>query len=945
MIFRALLKYRGGIIACTLALSHILGAAVSIAAQGGPALLPDDVTQKLVEKAIIARDPTADRLNRYLDETVELLNQTEAEDSDAEGDEPPFALGKTRRASILAKLNEFDSMREEVRERFATIHSNLLTYSMPDKVQAWDDLLAKVEERFDRITTALNALHSSSSRVKKNQALDNAKMIVRELYEQVGKQEIPDSMPVPTFRQDLPASPVPQPESDETPQYISQDQAPASNVYAFLGNTLLAPPATPPEAASCYYTDADLADDGQEIQKTEDIKALAQQLGYSPVKIYKYVYDNIKYEPYYGSLKGAQGTLIAGSGNATDQASLLIALLRTSNIPARYVKGKITIDDKLQSDDKALPAHLGRAPRWLGAKTYQAAVNILSFGNILAGIHMISNIVRGIYLLDHVWVEACVPYGHYRGARIDNAGTRWIPLDTSFKDISYQQGIATNVQFDYNSTNGYMSTLTDQLPHEKYAEQVETDIKSLNPNSANNTLPDVGYLGTQNPLKLDILPASLPYAVTQFSNWSNSRTPETAVIPDTHRYRLSVTVKNGATQLLSTNISYPNAALKRISLSYTPADPQSQNYWSTWGGEVPALPLGTVMLSPVIQLEGFPQGATTGSVPLGTDHTLIMKLDLGEVTRNDSWCMNDSGSPSKTVTLTIASPCVASQTAHGLADGTPVVFSTTGTLPTGVVPGTTYYGRVTGVAAPVNNFHLYDTLVHAMDTANTVGRVVTSGSQSGTQSMSSYDPDPNCLNKTVYTTIKAGNYHALQANAFQTSDRLLANRSANLISTVRANPVAPTPAQETAYDSTTGEFLHIVLLKYLRYVRDSSKFIGELQGFSALHGNDIGITSSNMKISYLFNIPYAVYPGGLLIDVKGAQSRIVKLDTAATTTSALLSESWPSFKLAAYTASAYEHYVWQENARLDAISTVRNCRQETKNHFENKEIRKGRIQT
>jgi hypothetical protein len=48
----------------------------------------------------------------------------------------------------------------------------------------------------------------------------------------------------------------------------------------------------------------------------------------------------------------------------------------------------------------------------------------------------------------------------------------------------------------------------------------------------------------------------------------------------------------------------------------------------------------------------------------------------------------------ETVTITIASPGVVSWTAHGLANGTPIVLSTTGALPTGLTAGTTYY--VTG---------------------------------------------------------------------------------------------------------------------------------------------------------------------------------------------------------------------------------------------------------
>ena len=46
---------------------------------------------------------------------------------------------------------------------------------------------------------------------------------------------------------------------------------------------------------------------------------------------------------------------------------------------------------------------------------------------------------------------------------------------------------------------------------------------------------------------------------------------------------------------------------------------------------------------------------------------------------------------SATATITIASPGVVTWAGHGLPANTPVVLATTGTLPTGLVAGTTYY--------------------------------------------------------------------------------------------------------------------------------------------------------------------------------------------------------------------------------------------------------------
>lgn len=71
----------------------------------------------------------------------------------------------------------------------------------------------------------------------------------------------------------------------------------------------------------------------------------AAALNHDPYEIFKFVRDEIKYEVYVGSLRGARGTLWSMAGNALDQASLLIALLRVSGIKARYVTGTLAKPD------------------------------------------------------------------------------------------------------------------------------------------------------------------------------------------------------------------------------------------------------------------------------------------------------------------------------------------------------------------------------------------------------------------------------------------------------------------------------------------------------------------------------------------------------------------------------------------------------------------------
>lgn len=83
-----------------------------------------------------------------------------------------------------------------------------------------------------------------------------------------------------------------------------------------------------------------------------------------------------------------------------------------------------------------------------------------------------------------------------------------------------------------------------------------------------------------------------------------------------------------------------------------------------------------------------------------------------------------------TVTLTIASPCVVQMSSlrtGTIFNGMPVVFSTSGTLPTGITAGTTYFVAEV-VSYTINSFHISAT--------NGGAKINTSGSQSGTHTAS-----------------------------------------------------------------------------------------------------------------------------------------------------------------------------------------------------------------
>ncbi len=72
------------------------------------------------------------------------------------------------------------------------------------------------------------------------------------------------------------------------------------------------------------------------------IQEEAAELGYDPQQIFNFLHTQIGYNSYLGSVRGARGTLWSDAGNALDVASLGVALMRASGIPAQYVEGTLS---------------------------------------------------------------------------------------------------------------------------------------------------------------------------------------------------------------------------------------------------------------------------------------------------------------------------------------------------------------------------------------------------------------------------------------------------------------------------------------------------------------------------------------------------------------------------------------------------------------------------
>ena len=368
------------------------------------------------------------------------------------------------------------------------------------------------------------------------------------------------------------------------------------------------------QVAADLPSDADLAET-VEIQFTPEIRAKAQELNYNPVKIYEWVRHNIEFVPTYGSIQGADMCLQTKRCNAFDTASLLIALLRTSNIPARYVYGTVDVP-------------IDKVMNWVGGFTDPvSAMNLIASGGIpVKGLTSGGKTV--IARMEHAWVDAFVPYGNYRGAVRDESIKTWIPLDGSYKQYTYRDPIdfPSAVGFDKQqfldeikaaSTVNPDSSVTN-VPQDLILQRLQEYLQKVRQYSAANlqdkSLNDI--IGEKKVITKNYgyLVGSLPYKpVVLGFKYSQ--------LPDSLRWRVNFQVFSGLYSFdpdFSYTASTAFLAGKSTTLSYKPATGYDESLVQAYG-YLEKVPPYLLKLKPQLVIEG---NVAASGIPVGSGQDL-----------------------------------------------------------------------------------------------------------------------------------------------------------------------------------------------------------------------------------------------------------------------------------------------------------------------------------
>lgn len=309
-----------------------------------------------------------------------------------------------------------------------------------------------------------------------------------------------------------------------------------------------------------------------EVILTQRIKDQALALNYDPVKIYHWVRNNVEWQSTWGAIQDAELTLDARRGNAMDIASLTVALLRASQIPARYVHGTIDVPIKQFNN-------------WAGGFTSSdAAVDFAASGGIPTAAMTGGGTITEARI-EHVWVEAAIDYFPSRGA-INRDADAWVQMDPSYKQYEYLTGLdvvqisgidTEQLSNDFlvsgtiNEAEGWISGFDPAILEHAQA-QAQTALKDyITNNLPNPTVGDV--IGGRKTIiqQYPALPSSLPNRI---------------VVEGARYDRLPSQLQQQVTYALGrdaigmpvnpTTFAYATLNNEKVTLSFRPATPDDE---------------------------------------------------------------------------------------------------------------------------------------------------------------------------------------------------------------------------------------------------------------------------------------------------------------------------------------------------------------------------------
>ena len=448
--------------------------------------------------------------------------------------------------------NDLGQQHQQAMQKFKSIENHINKHNLSDIIlQRHQDAIQKYKTKHESLMDNLTGLNQAETLDDQGKAFDQLDSFLQNQQFKPSHQTLnPDQMPF-----------GPRKNKARKPKTTPKD---LQGVLGIENKTQVAQIGSPVLMTGAEIPVAYLAET-IDVKITPEIEALAAELNHHPVDIYTWVHNNIQFIPSYGSIQGADYTLQTKRGNAFDTASLLIALLRASNIPSRYAYGTVEI-----------PAN--QVNNWVGGvNKVEAALQLLGQGGIpTTAITEGGKITR--VQIEHTWVEAFIDYFPSKGM-VNRFGDYWVPMDASFKQYDFTQGmdLQKNVAFDgemfindilndaeYDENGSWISGLPEdkiKAKFEEYKVQVEDYVNNQNPEA---TVGDVLGISNIKIIEPRPLAAGLPYRTIATSD-------RFANIPDNMRVKFKYELKNKNDTVLYFEKPTVELAGKKLALSFSPA--------------------------------------------------------------------------------------------------------------------------------------------------------------------------------------------------------------------------------------------------------------------------------------------------------------------------------------------------------------------------------------
>jgi hypothetical protein len=277
---------------------------------------------------------------------------------------------------------------------------------------------------------------------------------------------------------------------------------------------------------------------------------------------------------------------------------------------------------------------------WVGGvATPEAAQSLLGQGGI-PNVAVVSGGRIRAFRLEHVWVSAWVDYVPSRGA-VNRQGDTWVPLDASFKQYAYTQGmdLKTQVPLDaqglidrikqgatVNEQEGWVqnlnaSALQSQLAD--YQTRVKSHIDATKPDA---TVGDVLGAKTIQPHAPSLLMGTLPYTTLATGATLQS-------LPDNLKWQFrTILTDTWGNPLAHLGQTTPTLAGKKLTISFLPASQADLDLINSYlpkphpdgtpiqPSELPSsLPGYLIKLKAEIRLDGQLVSQSTSSLTMGSE--------------------------------------------------------------------------------------------------------------------------------------------------------------------------------------------------------------------------------------------------------------------------------------------------------------------------------------